>query len=126
MTFTFYSLMFEPLAPLEALTLPDSDGDANGTDVLLQVQPRFFVPRLREQPQDPILNTLKSKHESALRPSIYSDAEPALSPELIAFAESWISEKDHSPEVLWTSAMFSDRELTVNFLLSIHLHSPLN
>lgn len=111
--------MFEPLEPLESLDHPDSDADDTGPDVLLPVLPRFFVPRLREQPQDPILSTLKSKREAALRPSIYPDFQPVLPPELVALAESWISENDRSPDILWTSAMFSDRELTVKFLCYI-------
>lgn len=116
--------MFEPLAPLEPLILLDSGGDDNDEDVLLQVQPRFYVPRLREQPQDPIINTLKSKQENALNPLIYSDVQPLLPPELVALAESWISEKDRSPEILWSSAMGSDRELTVSNLQYTVVNGP--
>lgn len=104
--------MLEPLLPLDPLI--SSDDDQNDVaNILLQVHPRFFVPRLREQPQDPIIDSLKLSQDNLVNLSTLSDGVLRLPPELTALAESWISEKDRSPEMLWTSAFGSDREMTV-------------
>ena len=45
--------------------LPLADDDfSRHTDDLPQVLPRFFIPRLQERPQDPIMDTLRIEVES--------------------------------------------------------------
>lgn len=50
------------------LTLPPlpliDDDLSQHTDDLPQVLPRFFIPRLQEKPQDPIMDTLRIELES--------------------------------------------------------------
>jgi len=50
------------------LTLPPlallNDDLNRHTDDLPQVLPRFFIPRLQEKPQDPIMDTLRIELES--------------------------------------------------------------
>jgi hypothetical protein len=50
------------------LTLPPLalvDGDPSQyTDDLPQVVPRYFIPRLQEKPQDPIMDALRIERES--------------------------------------------------------------
>lgn len=54
---------------LPSLPLIDDDLSRN-TDDLPHVLPRFFIPRLQEKPQDPIMDTLRIELESG------SQAEP--------------------------------------------------
>lgn len=52
------------------LTLPPlplvDDDLSQHTDDLPQVLPRFFIPRLQEKPQDPIMDTLRIELESGV------------------------------------------------------------
>jgi hypothetical protein len=63
------------------LTLPPLslvDGNlSRHTDDLPQVLPRFFIPRLQEKPQDPIMDTLRIELESGA-----SQPEPMNMPEV--------------------------------------------
>jgi hypothetical protein len=66
------------------LTLPPlplvDDDLSRHTDDLPQVLPRFFIPRLQEKPQDPIMDTLRIELESGT-----SQPEPL--PKLMNMAE---------------------------------------
>lgn len=78
------------------LTLPPlplvDDDLSRHTDDLPQILPRFFIPRLQEKPQDPIMDTLRMELDSGA-----SQSEPP--PVLLNMAEVNVQERSQgSPE----------------------------
>jgi hypothetical protein len=67
------TLTLPPLAPFD-------DDLSEYKDDLPQVLPRFFIPRLQEKPQDPIMDALRIERESGA-------SRPGLPPELVNTVE---------------------------------------
>jgi hypothetical protein len=71
--------------------LPLVDGDLSQyTDDLPQVLPRFFIPRLQEKPQDPIMDTLRIERESKA-------SRPELPAGLVNMVEVKVQDSSQSP-----------------------------
>ena len=73
------------------LTLPPFalvDGDlGEHKDELPQIFPRFFIPRLQEKPQDPIMDTIRIQRESGA-------SRPETPPEIASAVE--VNVQEHS------------------------------
>jgi hypothetical protein len=102
------------------LTLPPLallDGDLSQyTDDLPQVLPRFFIPRLQERPQDPIMDALRIERESRA-------SRPELPPGLVNLVEVKVQEcSQASPEdestLFWEHAVKGEARVQVSYLRS--------
>jgi len=87
-----------PLAPVDI-----GPGNSEYKDDLPPVLPRFFIPRLQEKPQDPIMDTLRIARES-------EPSRPAPLPQLLGVVDTKVQEcPDGSPEegcaLFWEHAM---------------------
>src|SRR5258708_2278731 len=97
------------------LTLPPLtlvDGDLSQyTDDLPQVLPRFFIPRLQERPQDPIMDALRIGRESGA-----SRLEPP--PGLVSIAEVKVQECSPEEEcsLFWERAVKGKVRVQVSYL----------
>jgi hypothetical protein len=97
-----------PLAPIDI-------GPSEYKDDLPPVLPRFFIPRLQEKPQDPIMDTLRIAQES--KPS-----RPAPLPQLLGIMDTKLQEcSDSSLEegcaLFWEHAMKKGVRVQVSQLL---------
>jgi hypothetical protein len=101
------------------LTLPPlalvNDDLSRHTDDLPQVLPRFFIPRLQEKPQDPIMDTLRIELESQAGAS-----QPKPPPGLMNMAEVNVQEcSQGSPEeegaLFWERAAKKEVPVQVSY-----------
>jgi hypothetical protein len=95
------------------LTLVDGDL-SQYTDDLPQVLPRFFIPRLQEKPQDPIMDALRIERESRA-------SRPETPPWLVNIAEVQVQEcSQGSPEeectLFWENAVKGKVRVQVSYL----------
>lgn len=103
------SLTLPPLAPA------DTDFSVY-EDELQQIIPRFFIPRLQEKPQDPIMDALRFERESRV-----SRPEPPL--ELVNTVEVKIHEHSQGfPEedcaLFWEHVVTKEDQVQVSQLLT--------
>jgi len=85
------NITLPPLAPI--------DGDLQEPkDELPWVLPRFFIPRLPEKPQDPIMDALRIKRESGT-------SRPEPPPELMNLAEVKVQECPQEDTLFWEHAV---------------------
>jgi hypothetical protein len=95
--------------------LPLVDGDlSRHTDDLPQVLPRFFIPRLQEKPQDPIMDTLRIELESGA-------SQPEPPPGLMNMAKVNVQEcSQGSPEeegiLFWEHAIKREVPVQVSYV----------
>jgi hypothetical protein len=95
--------------------LPLVDDDLNRhTDDLPQVLPRFFIPRLQEKPQDPIMDTLRIELESGA-------SQPEPPPVLMDFSGVNVQERSQgSPEeegvLFWEHAVKREVRVQVSYI----------
>ena len=95
--------------------LPLVDGDPSQyTDDLPHVLPRFFIPRLQEKPQDPIMDALRIERESKA-------SRPELPPGLVNMVEVKVQESSAgSPEeectLFWEHAVKREVRVQVSYL----------
>ena len=94
-----------PLAPIDI-------GPGENEDDLPAVLPRFFIPRLQDKPQDPIMDTLRIARESR-------QSRPASLPELLDVVDIKVQEcSDGSPEkdctLFWEHAVKKEVRVQVS------------
>lgn len=102
------NLTLPPLAPVD-------EDLSRHTDDLPQVLPRFFIPRLQEKPQDPIMDTLRIELESGA-----SLSEPP--PGLMNMVEVNVQDCSQvSPEedaiLFWEHAVKREIRVQVSYIL---------
>jgi hypothetical protein len=101
------------------LTLPPLlDGDIDEyRDELPQVLPRFFIPRLQDKPQDPIMDALRIERESR------ASRHELSPPELVIISEANLQESSQgSPEedltLFWERAAKEGVRVQVSLIIS--------
>ena len=91
--------------PMNLTLLPLIGGDLGEyKDELPQVLPRFFIPRLQDKPQDPIMDALRIDQESR---ASRRDHSP---PELVNLSEVKVQESsqrfpEEDPTLFWQRAV---------------------
>jgi hypothetical protein len=94
--------------------LPLLDGDSSQyTDDLPQVLPRFFIPRLQEKPQDPIMDALRIERDSRA-------SRPELPLELVNLVEVKVQECSQGPPeeectLFWEHAVKGEVRVQVSY-----------
>jgi hypothetical protein len=100
---------------LPPLPLVDDDlGRHTDTDDLPRVLPRFFIPRLQEKPQDPIMDALRIELE-------FGASQPEPPPRLMNIAEVNVQEcSQGSPEeegiLFWERAAKREVRVQVSYI----------
>ena len=93
--------------------LPLVDGNlSRHTDDLPQVLPRFFIPRLQEKPQDPIMDTLRIELESGA-----SQPEPMNMPE-VNVQECSQGSPEEDDILFWERAVKREVRVQVRYIRS--------